>query len=1007
MVKNNKFKTNWLLSSLAIEFILILVLIFSSKVLVPLPKNTLSWISILSIIMISNIVYLYFLNKEFYQTHKKKFDVTMAVILILISMLFTGYIRSYSYNIPMADNWADNYISNSVKNQIYSNIQKQYPNLPPETIAKDTEEEYKKLLEQEPDKFTKEKQDIANSLRDKFQAENGQTYFLAIDPYHYHTLSKNLLENGHKGDIIDEDGDSILTRKLAPNGVKVNQFDFHPWLEAQIYKFNGLDENSTTGERTKAVYFLPAFISMLAVLFLFLIVKRYAGNLFAFFSALSFSIVSTFLSRTQAGFVDTDAYNVFFPMLILFLIIYALTSDKTWKIILYSTLAGLAQLIFLMAWGNGWFSFLFIITALLGYIIYTYVAELIEKKKLKQLTLKFNSELITLCTYFISSVLFSALFFRNILTMTINELMNSSGGIALANFGNIWPNVLSSVAELNPASFATIIDSVGGKLIFLIALLGLLSLSLDFENKKDKYTLYKNILFGASLIWFSFFIINFENMDLFLKLQKSLISLTSNNPFIFLFLLFLPILIGLLFSLHNTNADKKTFLTMLLGIWMGVTIYMSFNGVRFVLLLAPGFAIAFGMGLFYIAKFLNKYIPKILDIEDINLSKYIGVFLVIILFMFTFIPSLTLAHDIGMGTVPNFDDDWYNLMYKIRDNSAENAIITSWWDFGHFFISIGERGATFDGGSQTTPQSHWVGKLLMENNENVSLDILRMLSCGGNKAFEVMIDKTNDSTKGVLVNKVLYSTFGVEDKQKVLQENKYFEFSNQDITEILEKLDCENPPETFVITSEDMVGKAGVWAHWGSWDFSRKYILDNYKNGSAKEIANLIDEDETWVAERIDELNNIDLRAELEDIKRSDLINYWLAPYPSYVQASSGYWIPCVKTQNKLNCQNVIEIDLEKVEGKLSASNPAFIVNKLLIYDGTFKSKVQNSNGNTDLVVLNSNNQYNVLLANNPLGESLFTKLFYLNANLENFEKFDYSKAANGWDIFTWKVKWD
>ena len=93
--------------------------------------------------------------------------------------------------------------------------------------------------------------------------------------------------------------------------------------------------------------------------------------------------------------------------------------------------------------------------------------------------------------------------------------------------------------------------------------------------------------------------------------------------------------------------------------------------------------------------------------------------------------------------IPLVNDAWYDALKAIKEDSENNpgqpwekAIITSWWDFGHHFKYLSDRAVTFDGGTQVTPQAHWVGKLFLSSDEYVSVSILRMLDCVGNKAFD-------------------------------------------------------------------------------------------------------------------------------------------------------------------------------------------------------------------------------------------------------------------------------
>jgi dolichyl-phosphooligosaccharide-protein glycotransferase len=1009
---NFNISNNIVLSTILVELVLMIVVLFKAKTYLPMPNKTLFWLFVLSLTLIASIIYFLYTNKEFYNIHKKKFHVILLIVLILLPTLFTGYIRSYASTMPIADDWAQNVISNNIKQQIYTNVKSQYPNLPQDLINNEVEKQYAEFLKTNSADLEKEVQSLAKEFRSKFQADNNQTYFIEADSYYYYHQSVALYRNGYAGDelIIDENGNEqvLMRRIMAPNGIISPDPILHTWLETKLYSANNLAKDSDPGDFIKSVFFLPVIFSMLTIIPLFLIIRQYSSNIYAFMASLSFSIIGTFLSRTQAGFVDTDAYNVFFPMVILALIIYGVSTKHKWLSLSLGILAGLTQIIYLWAWGNSWYLYLILLVALISYTLYCLLALVMDKKKFKEIIKHLDTELIVFGSFILSSQIFSLLYGQNIIKITINSLFGyAKSGLTMGKAGNIWPNVFSSVAELNPASFNDIISSVGGGLIFFIALFGILFLVLDFNEKKEKYSLYKNILLGASVVWFSLFLIAFKNMGFLETIHNSLLGLTVNNEFTFLFLLLLPILIGALFSLHNTNADKKIFLAILLTIWVGLTIFMSLNAIRFILLLATGFSIAFGIGLFYIGKLLTKYVVQIFELEKFSLSKYIGVFLILIIFLFSFIPSLTQAHYMGMNSVPSFDDDWFDLMNKVKDNSTKDAIITSWWDFGHFFIAIGERGATFDGATQQTPISHWVGKLLLENDEHVAKDILKMLNCGGNNAFDEMMDITNDSTGGVLINKVIYSTLGKENKKEILKENKYFEFSDVEIERILKQLDCEETHEQFFVASEDMVGKAGVWAHWGLWDFSKKYTLDNYNNLSPDKIAANIDEPVEKIELWVSELQEIDLRANLQNIQKSDLINYWLAPYPTYVQLSQNtYWVGCENKNNTVNCQNIINVNLKN--GAVNLLREDLDVNNFVfMHNNTLSSQKVSVNGTFDFVLRENGGKFEFMVTQHPLGESTFTKTFYLEGLDTDFELFDSRITAVGWNINTYKVKWD
>lgn len=945
------------------------------------------------------------------------FKKLLPVILIIFVMSFAFNIRDGPSDLEGINERVQSNTYGQIQSIITQDINSQYSNL---------NQLYKEELISE--KFSEavelgyyetsfgERIDIAQivernskNLKDSFKADNGQTYLLAIDPYHFLRLSENVVENGHAGDELKETNDGkvlpFLNYKVAPEGsfIKSKFPEFHVWLESALFKIKGYDSTTDIGDKTRIIYFIPVIFVMLSVIPIFLILRTLSNDLFALFGSLLLVSIGTFVSRTIAGFVDTDAYTVFFPLVIVALIYYSFRSKTYLLTGIYATLAGLAQGMFLWAWPPGWFIFVFMIFSVLGYLGYSFLVDLIREKKFDLSLVKGQLlNFLIVVAFSISSFIFVYLLTaKNIFTLSYGSIFGSISSIAGISTSSIWPNVLSSVAELNPASFNQVVGSVGGKIIFLIALMGVLMLALDYKRKYESFKTYSRVLIGVTLL---FYILIVEN--------GFLVNLTANSSFLFMSLLFLPIGIGILFSLINEAKSEKTFMAILLSAWIAGTIYMSFNGVRFILLLAPAFSIAFGLGLYYISKTINTTIGNEFKTKS-NLKKYLAGFLVSsVLFVVLFAPLATSASNISKNSFPNFDDSWYGTMDKIRENSSEDAIITSWWDFGHFFTAVAHRGVTFDGGSQGLPQAHWVGKLLLESDEKVSHDILRMIVCGGNQAFDYMYEVSNDNTNGVKTNKLIYNTFGktYEEKLSLLRNYKYHNFSEEEIETTMSFLYCEEPRENFLITSQDMIGKAGVWAHWGSWDFTRKYVHDNYKVDSVEKISNDLDENQTLIENYVEQLETIDLRAATEDVKRSDLLNGWFAPYPSYIAIEGRYFHSCESSNTSFVCLNGA-ILIDKITGQVSTSEQAPLNIGRFIFPSIERGLDvvdQGNNGDLDLLLIQTQNGPQVMLVQRPLGTSLFTQLYYLDGtNSKYFESFHDVQSVTGVRVRTWKVNWE
>ncbi len=65
--------------------------------------------------------------------------------------------------------------------------------------------------------------------------------------------------------------------------------------------------------------------------------------------------------------------------------------------------------------------------------------------------------------------------------------------------------------------------------------------------------------------------------------------------------------------------------------------------------------------------------------------------------------------------------------------SLKNAdgVVATWWDYGYVSPFFNDLPTLHDGGSQTTPVTHFVARALLEENQETSVGILKLLSDGG------------------------------------------------------------------------------------------------------------------------------------------------------------------------------------------------------------------------------------------------------------------------------------
>ena len=360
--------------------------------------------------------------------------------------------------------------------------------------------------------------------------------------------------------------------------------------------------------------------------------------------------------------------------------------------------------------------------------------------------------------------------------------------------------------------------------------------------------------------------------------------------------------------------------------------------------------------------------------------------------------------------VSDFNDNWRISLEKIKSDSQPNAIVNSWWDYGHWFKFWTDRAVTFDGTSQNSPQAHWIGKVLLTDKEELAIGILRMLDCsggtmdGGTSAFGAINSKINDGAETISILDGLI----VKDKEEAREYLKKM-FNDKEVEEILSYTHCQ-PPENYFITSEDMIGKSGVWAHFGSWNFDKALVYNTLKK---KEYADDLGKGVEFLQKRFNysEKEAENVYYEVQSITTSDQANSWIAPWPGYAGT-----VVCGKDKDILTCNNGFTINLTSKEtfaqsqqGIVHPKAISFPTNDGIIVKEYNESLVKLQNGrNLGFALIKEGDNYNLLQMDSDLTASIFTRLFYQEGiGLRYFKKFSDERSIFGNRIIVWKVDWE
>ncbi|MBW2996343.1 hypothetical protein KY332_03515 [Candidatus Woesearchaeota archaeon] len=844
----------------------------------------------------------------------------LPVLLILIAIIFSTFFRMYSAELPKTEKWAQSSVYTYYKNQISGQINQQYPNLPDANKKNLINNEFSSFLKENKEMVEQQIEATSKNFKSQMQytAENGKdyTYLLAIDPYLWYGETRNYLENGHFGTEV-VDGEEINFLRNGREGREMPNIKFHSLFGAWLYKLDIFSDRPLM-----AVFFLiPVLIIAASIIPAFFIGKRMGGNFGGFFTAMIIAVNSALLGRTPAGFSDTDAYNIFFPLMIVWLFLKAFESKDLKKQAVYAGLSGLCVGLYSLSWGGWWYVFDFILATIGIYFIYLLAMKFWKSREIDTGAVKNLATVGGL--FFVVSAMFVTLLqgFRNF-TGFIRGPLNI---IALKDVAvtTLWPNVLTTVAEFNVVKLGTIIAQMGGNLLFFIAIVGII-LSLFKKNEEGK-------------------------------------------------------------------VDVKY--AILLTIWFLGTAYGFTKGVRFAILMVPAFAVAFGVGVGILYEYLNRWVAK-----EMHINNAITKTVLIVLFCLLLIAPLKAAHVTAENEIPSMNDQWYNALTAIKEDSSD-GIITSWWDFGHWFVAIAERRVTFDGADQGE-RIHWVGKSLLTESEEEAVGILRMLNCGQQKAPHVLEEYLEgDTVRAIdILNKII-----LEDKKIAELTLKKEGLIKEKIEDVLEVTHCDDLIDQYYIASEDMVGKSGVWGHFGSWDFKKAKMWQTVRKMDYSDGIKVLTEEFGLSEGKADEYYY-----EIQNNKADQ----WVASWPSYAGGRKG---GCQIENRVAKCVGdagqliPVEINLKTYEAVIPTNEKEMHPNSIVYVDGkdVKKKEYKEDTIGLSVILVPNGNSYYVVLSDPLQAYSMFARLFYFKGHgLKNFDLLDYQRQVTGGEIYTYKVDW-
>ena len=274
-----------------------------------------------------------------------------------------------------------------------------------------------------------------------------------------------------------------------------------------------------------------------------------------------------------------------------------------------------------------------------------------------------------------------------------------------------------------------------------------------------------------------------------------------------------------------------------------------------------------------------------------------------------------------------------------------------------------------------------------------------MLDCANiYEPWDALFPQTNNDT--VRTVKILYKILPINDREqakKILVQEGI-----QKPDAVLAKTHC-NPPENYFIASEDMVGKSGVWAHFGAWNFERAYIWLVLKNQPQEQAVQYMINNFNYTKDNAEQ-TYYDVRS----IPDEGTANGWISPWPGY---QSGFTNCNQKDASRIECDNGVQINRDTNEVRIVTPQgvgiPKYFVSINEKTNELQKKEYNNSNINLAIILVPRGNSYSVVISTPELATSMFTRMFFMEGHgLKYFTPFNTQQQIGGGSIFVYKTDW-
>ncbi|HLJ21184.1 MAG TPA: STT3 domain-containing protein [Stellaceae bacterium] len=647
-----------------------------------------------------------------------------------------------------------------------------------------------------------------------FVGEDGarHVYLGGEDGYYWLQLTSTMLARGTVCDRV-EGGTCIDGLGNAPLGQPIEYTASpHVYLMAALQRL--LTWLRPGFPLTTTATLLPLLLSVVAVIPTFLIAERVSGRLGGLTAALLLSLNA--LVFVRGSYSDDDIWIVVLPVCAMGFITAAF-GRATWRTrCLLAGLGGVMLAVLAVAW-KGWPLFaLYSAAGLIALGAWAALAALVAKLRGRPSDLGL---LRTVCLCALSIIV-------GFVTAGWLVGVRVDPGVFAGGLSSVIGGGGSAPARINTAPLSYVFHMVA---------------ELASVNAETVQRWSGPVATGLGLVGFSLALLIPSNRRQSIRalgllvLGPSIAALLAHYSGSRTPMLLVPALTGLAAGIGAWFLDKpvsdRAAATGILGLaWLGATLWMSFEGERYILLSMAPLSVSAGIAVGRAASTVKALVPG-----ERPLARAAPVIAAGALAALALGPVASLGWAQALALAPSINGTWTGAFSTIRAQSGSDAIVDIWWDYGHWAKYYTGRAVATDGASLLSQSVHWMARALAAPSDTEALGWLRMMNCGavadpdgGRPARPYEMLNRWSADPGLAFRSMI--------ELSRLPRGPAADFlrgaglPEPRLAALLATAYCK-PPASFLVLTTGLFNENG-WLESGLWDPGRAYVVELAQHGS-------------------------------------------------------------------------------------------------------------------------------------------------------------------------------